>query len=302
MNVKSVWLGGLVATLLGLGAAHGQGPAMPGSDGGAIKPAPAALGVNGLPPVGPPVLPDTPPTPEPARGGFSDWVIGRRPAGCGGPVGGNGPIEAEAYLRTGVSFPVGGAIFARTLDNGWDIEGGVRSLFLNKSDDAAWVVELGVTNIFNPGTNNGLVVGLNNAIVNQVSPLTGQVTPTIVHTLPVTVKNLNRTYADLAVGREIWLLGTEASSREEINWRVGVDFGGRYGSAKAEFNGSNHRTATIGGLFVAAYSDVEIPVGSLIFFTGVRMEWGYTWNQILTTVNDANNTDINLLFQLGLRF
>jgi hypothetical protein len=302
MNVKSVWLGGLVATLLGLGVVRGQGPAVLYGDG-AMKPAPTALGVGGLPPVGPPVLPAPPPPAEPALSGYSDWVVGRQPAGCCGPIGCNGPIEAEAYFRTGVSFPVGGAIFSKTLDNGWDVEGGVRSLFFNQADDAAWVVELGVTNIFNPGTRNNLVVGLTNFPVTTPSPIVGG-TPitTVVPNLDVTVKNLNRTYVDLAVGREIWLMGTAESSRQDVNWRIGTDFGGRWGSSKVELDGIRHRTATIGGVFVAIYSDVEIPLGSLIFIAGVRGEWGYTWDQVLQTNHNGESEDLNLLFQLGCRF
>jgi hypothetical protein len=300
MNVKSVWLGGLVATVLGLGVAHGQGPAMPSGDLGLSKPVPATTGTGGLDPVGPPVLADTVAV---HRDQPSDWILGPRPAGCCGVIGLNGPIEGEAYIRAGISFPVGGAIFSKTLDNGWDIEGGVRSLFLNKEQDAAWVVELGITNIFNPGTTNGLVVNLANVPVTTPSPITGAAATTVVvPNLSVTVKNLNRTYGDLAIGREIWLLGNAQSSREELNWRIGTDFGGRWGSDKVELNGLNHRTATIGGVFVAVYSDIEVPVGSLIFIGGIRGEWGYTWNQVLQTSNNSENVDINVLFQLGVRF
>ena len=170
MNVKRVWLGGLVATLLGLGVVRGQGPATPPANGGLGMPTPTTIGTGSLPPVGSPTLPDAAPAPAPHPAGLSDWMLGPRPCGCCGPIGADGPIEAEAYVRTGVSFPIGGAIFSKTLDNGWDIEGGVRSLFLNKAEDAAWVVELGGTNIFNSGTNNGLVVNLNNVPVSTPSP------------------------------------------------------------------------------------------------------------------------------------
>jgi hypothetical protein len=298
MNVKSVWLGGLgglVATLLGLGVARGQGPTYSTGD---MRPLPTT---SGMQPNGPTAAPEA--APNGTTPSLSDWIVGPRPVGCCGPVGGCGPIRAEAYLRTGASWPVGGALFSKTLDTGWDIEGGVRSLFLNKADDAAWVIDLGITNIFNPGTTNGLVIGLKNIPVTTPSPFVGG-TPTtvIVPNVDVTVKNLNRTYVDLAVGREIWLLGTAESSREDFNWRIGADFGGRWGTDKVELNGLNHRTATIGGIFVAIHSDVEIPLGSLIFFGGIRGEWGYTWDQVLQTRNNSENIDINLLFTLGFRF
>src|SRR5438270_5704812 len=47
MSGKSVWLGGLVLTLLGVGAAHGQGPAdARGSTGAAPPPATPGVGLG----------------------------------------------------------------------------------------------------------------------------------------------------------------------------------------------------------------------------------------------------------------
>jgi len=63
-----------------------------------------------------------------------------RPCGCCGPWGANGPIMAEAYVRTGVSFPVGGAIFSKTLDNGWASRAACARCFSTRAKDAAWVV------------------------------------------------------------------------------------------------------------------------------------------------------------------
>jgi hypothetical protein len=207
------------------------------------------------------------------------------------------------YTRNGLSYPVGGAFFSKTLDAGWQIDVGARALFFNKQEDAAWTVDLGVTNIFNPGTTNGLVVGLRNVQVSQASIIPGgQATTVTVPNLDVTVKNLNRTYLNLAVGREIWLLGNAESSHDEMNWRIGADFGGRWGTDKVELNGFHHRTATIGGLFVAVHTDVEIPVGSLIFIGGIRGEWSYTWDQVLQTIHNGENEDLNLMFTLGVRF
>jgi hypothetical protein len=301
MNGKSVWLGGLVATLLGLGGVRGQGPAIVPVDTSAGKTVPTTAATSPLPPVGAPPLPELPP--PSVRTGLDDWIVGSRACGCCGPWGGSGPIQAEAFLRNGVSFPVGGAIFSKALDNGWDIEGGVRSLFFNKSEDAAWVVELGITNIFNPGTGNGPVVGLKNVSVTTASPIPGGApTTVVVPNLDVTIKNLNRTYVDLSVGREIYLLGNAESSRDQLNLRFGWDFGGRWGTDKVELNGSNHRTATIGGVLVAIHTDAEIPFGSLIFIAGIRGEWGYTWNQVLQTSHNGENNDLNLMFTLGLRF
>jgi len=113
---------------------------------------------------------------------------------------------------------------------------------------------------------------------------------------------LNRTYLDLAVGREIWLLGNAETSHDQFNLRVGADFGGRWGTDKVELNGSQHRTATIGGVFVAIHTDLEIPLGSLIFFGGIRGEWGYTWDQVLQTSTTARTTISICCSTLGVRF
>ena len=81
--------------------------------------------------------PAVPPAPEFCQNG----------SGCQGPVGGNGPIGWETYLRSGVSLPFGGGPLARALDPGWVIQGGARSLFFNSAQDAAWTADFSVSNI-----------------------------------------------------------------------------------------------------------------------------------------------------------
>src|SRR5437879_2606956 len=72
----------------------------------------------------PPTAAVVPPSPDP--------LILRECPGCCGPVGKNGPIAYEWYLRAGPSLPLGGTGgLANTVETGWLIQGGGRSLFFN---------------------------------------------------------------------------------------------------------------------------------------------------------------------------
>ena len=63
-------------------------------------------------------------------------------------------------------------------------------MFFNVDQDAAWLVNIGLSNVYNHGKNN-VSFTLQNA---------GAVTET--------VSDLNRTYANIGLGRECYLRGT----------------------------------------------------------------------------------------------
>ena len=63
-----------------------------------------------------------------------------------------------------------------------------------------------------------------------------------------------------------------------------------------------HRTDVVGQVFFALHSDVEVPCGCCIFQAGVRVEWDYTWSDILQRQNDSNMQDLNVMINLGIRF
>jgi hypothetical protein len=111
---------------------------------------------------------------------------------------------------------------------------------------------------------------------------------------------LNRTFFNLGGGREYYLFG--APQGDSWTWRAGFDAGGRYGSAKLELHEIRHRTDTIAGIFIALHSDVEIPYGCITLFAGVRLEWDYTWMDILQHQNNSDLQDINLILNTGFRF
>jgi hypothetical protein len=130
----------------------------------------------------------------------------------------------------------------------------------------------------------------------------------------VSIEDLNRTYFNVGFGRDWYLFGEAPTYLNRSCgengccgcgspvWRIGVDGGGRYGSAKLELNQLRHRTDTMAGMFVGAHSDVEVPCGCCIFQAGIRVEYDYTWMDILQEHNDADVQGINLLFSIGTRF
>src|SRR5713101_4542605 len=129
MSTKLIFPCALVLALVGIRAAHAQD----------LLPPPVRLdsGVaTGTAYVETPAPATTRPPPT-----LSSWLAYPR-LECCGPIGGDGPIQAELFVRTGPSLPVEGPIFGHVLETGWKVEGGGRSLFFNPTMDAAWNIDL----------------------------------------------------------------------------------------------------------------------------------------------------------------
>lgn len=234
----------------------------------------------------------------------SDWITRPTPAGCCGPTGRNGPIGWETYVRTGVAFPLGGSIFGDNLQAGWNIGGGGRALFFNPELEKAWVIDLGVSNTHFNSSNRNPVATLRNMAdprnnnASQVQA-NGGFFPTIPE-LDIGINSLNLTTANMSLGREIYLLG---NADEEINnCRFGYDIGGRWGSAKLQPTNYPNIKDVIGSIFLAAHSDCEIPWGACVLQLGARLEWDYTWTDLLQPQNNGDLSMFNLLFTGGIRF
>ncbi len=287
MNVKHVSLLALVVTLGSLSAVRAEDPpAVPGEF--AVKP----IGYGGDQPAPPPEAPAPSPVPQVSR-----WIVG--PAcDCCGPFGGR-TIGYEIYLRNGLSLPFGNGVLARDLEAGWAMEGGARVLFFNPGKTAAWTVDLGITNIYNKADGNHTAT-LQNIWVPGAANIFGQATSTLLPSIDVTFDDYNRTFVNAGFGRE-WYLWDAANCNGWM-WRAGFDAGPRYGTSKLELNELRHRTKVIGGVFVAAHTDLEIPCGACIWQAGFRAEWAYTFSEILQDQNDADVHDILLMFNLGVRF
>jgi hypothetical protein len=205
-------------------------------------------------------------------------------------------------MRSGISLPVEGEIFGHVLETGWEVEGGGRSLFFNVETDRAWAIDLSLSNIFNRGQRSDIKVPYLVLLPTGTNPTTGLPTGFQQIGVPVSVRELNRTFANISVGRE-WYLWGNASNCNESRWRVGIDAGGSLGTAKIEFHELAHHTDTIGRMFVALSTDWECPCGGCCtFLAGVRLVWDYTWMDILQRQNDSDLEDLNIVFSFGVRF
>lgn len=292
MSIKSIFPCALVLAVAAAGASRAQERL--------LYPAPQAVSA--------PSAPAAPPAEgaEPSQPGQTEWIRYSRP-NCCGQIGGDGPISSELYFQAGLAFPMGGGPIPHSLNSaGWMVQGGGRVLFFNPEADKAWVVNLGGSVIRNYGDSD-LKIPLF-LLFPQINPLTGQVTRdpvtgqalAIRRNIEVTLREVTRTYFNFGAGRD-WYLWAPANSAES-KWRVGIELGGRIGAGKAEFNEINHRNDNLWGAYVSAHSDWEWPCGACTYVAGLRFDWGYSWWGILQKQNDADITDINLLFNVGVRF
>jgi hypothetical protein len=249
------------------------------------------------PPVPPPFVQEAPPPAPQPTALLSDWITHCRRNGCDEPTGRGGPFMTELFIRSGWSLPTGATQFGRTLNVGWDIQGGARGLLFNSAMDRAWTAEISMSNVNNHGQHSDIHWPLS---VIGTSPLG---TPEHLNfgtgKLPgVTVRGLNRTYVNLGIGRE-WYLWAPANAPGR-HWRVGFDTGGRWGTARLDLFEFKHRTGPLGGVWTAFHSDLEIPWGACTFLAGGRVEWDYTWSHLLQTVTDVMS--VNMLISLGVRY
>jgi hypothetical protein len=308
MSRKRICLGALVLAVLGASPLRAQEP-QPGMD---MMPAPRPIPTQdaGLQP--PPVTIDpyrlqapappgseSPAPPEPGK--LSSWMAYPR-VNCCGPMGRDGPIMVELFLRTGVELPAEGKIFGHVLQPGWIIEGGGRSIFFNSALDGAWDVDLSIGNVLNRGQHSDRKIPITRPVSTGTNPITGQPLGVTNQTVEVSLRELNRTYVDAGLGHE-WYFWGSPNCCGGMRWRVGIDAGGRLGSAKAEFYQIQHRTDVFAGMFVGLHSDVEIPCGGCCtFIAGLRAEWSYNWSDILQVHNDSDLEDVDFTVNLGVRF
>lgn len=212
---------------------------------------------------------------------FLAWDTHPR-ACCTGPTSAKPPIQTEVYFRTGPSFILGGGTYGSSLDTGWTFQGGAKAMFFNPFFDAAWYVDMSLSNSQNSAGNHPATVSL---IVDDVAT-------------QATIRGLNRTFVGLGVGRAwyLWAPADTASSNLRVCW----DGGGRWGTARGDFFEITHETDVIGGMYTGVEVDWEMPCRFCIFHVGARLEYGYTWSDVLQRKSDVQ--DINVLLQAGIRF
>jgi hypothetical protein len=295
MNAKRACLVALVMTLAGVGAAraqqYGSGPY-----GDRSAPPPSAIPA----PAAQPGAVDAP-VPPPTGPRLSDYILGTTPDCCG-PLGGNGPISLEPYLRLGVSAILPTGFLGKTLETGWVIDGGGRTLFFNPEGDAAWTLDLGVSNVNNHGQHSDRSTVLH---IFETDPLTGITTKVPQR---VTIRSLNRTFVNAGLGRQ-WYLWNPAANCPNCGrmgdgptWRVGFDVGGRWGTEKMEFHEITHRTEVIEAAFAAISTDLEVPCGGWVFVVGARVEYDHTWMHQILQGAPENLQEFNGLVTMGIRY
>jgi hypothetical protein len=301
MSAKASLSLALVVTALGLGPARAAEPSpMPieGSIFAVEAQLPAPTSVIPAPAAPPTPTPPSaellpPPSDQPPMGGIaaasglSNWIRNTRPDCCN-PIGRHGPIETELYMYNGPAIPIGGGIFNRLLDTGWDVQFGGRSLFFNAEMNGAWTADAGLGYNYNHGKPSR-TVGL---LPRGSSPTR---VPTQTH-----IRALHRTAVSTGLGREWYLYVWPGDSGAHV--RAGFDAGGRMGSVRADLVELPHRTDVMYAVYTALHTDLEIPRGCCTFQMGFRIEWDHQWMSIWQSQNNSNLQDANVLLNLGIRY
>lgn len=280
MNAKRLaW--GLLSLLIAVGNAQAQtgaGSSEPPLNGST---APASV----MPQPVPTVVSNS--GPAPTNGGYdvvgvSNWIRRNTPC-CNSPFGRDPDIGSELYFRCGPSIPLGdGPLLSRNLATGVTAQIGLRTLFFTNDYSRAWTIDGGISNTFNSGIHNGDTINLpfgNNT------------------TVPVTIRDVNRTFVNLGGGREWFFVPAKDNP---AGWRFGVDGGARYGTMKASPNIATHLTDVIGGMYAGGHVMYECIVCDSIVNFGVRTEYSYTWSDVFSRPSDVS--EINILFNVGVRY
>ena len=241
------------------------------------------------------------------------WIGGQTSgSSCCGPIGKNGPIGYDLYLRTGPSFIVGGGSeIAGAVGFGWSVGGGGRTLFFNPERNKAWALDLGVSFAYNDGDQSRVLDVFTpappfNNPTSPNDPRNGMViTPDQLN--PFRIRGLYRTSFNFAVGRDWFLRGPAFTGLPIMNRRFGVDIGGRWGNIHADLVPVGNpaqflrRNSVYHGIYIGANYGWEMPMGSWVLFGGGRAEYGYDYTNVIPP-RDGNIQDIRVMFTGGVRF
>jgi hypothetical protein len=205
---------------------------------------------------------------------------------CCGPIGGNGPIGEEVYVRGGINSPTGTGLLAHNIQEGWTAQIGVRSQFFDPAGDAAWVIDAHVMYTRNEGRQLDIVT---------------------FRTDPVAVETLHRTAVGAGLGRD-WFLSRPGFVLDtwDANFRFGFDAGGRWGAGHVDFStpfeagGYRRHYDVFGQAYVGVMATVEVPVGGYLLIFGGRVEGARTYSDLLQVGSDFYDVTTTLMF--GVRY
>jgi hypothetical protein len=249
-------------------------PKTPAAAAPIAEPAPTPHVVPG--PGAPPVLPGGGPV-APYLGTCTD---------CCGPIGANGPISEEVYVRGGINSPTGNDLLVHNIQQGWSGQIGVRALFFDPPGDAAWALDAHVMYSRNEG--------------RQLDVVTFR-------TEPVAVQMLHRTAVGLGVGRD-WFFNRPGFLLDtwDANFRFGFDAGGRWGAGHVDFStpfepgGYRRHYDVFGQAYIGLMATVEVPVGAYQVLFGARVEGARTFDDWLE--KGSNFDDITTMLMFGVRY
>lgn len=226
--------------------------------------------------------------------------------GCCGPMGANGLIAYNVYTVIGPTIPFGSGVFTDRLNVGLMVGGGGRTLLFDRTGDAAWAIDLGLTYQHNRGK---LAHPIDLFVrVPPQQDITGAVQAQPDAFISTRIRGLHRTSFNFALGREWYLNGPGTpGAMPGWNFHFGVDLGGRWGTSHTDLlrEDSNdfyfRRQGVFHAFTAAAHCGWDVPFGGWVWFGGIRAEYGYTWMNIAPPVK-SDVQEINVLFQTGIRF
>lgn len=224
--------------------------------------------------------------------------------GSSDPLTRAGRIGYEVYSYTGVSIPGGPGLAAR-LTAGWNVGGGIKTLYFDQSHTAAWTIDLGVGFIY-----NGADMRAQNIFLRQ--PPTQDINGNLIQQpdalTSTRVRSVRRTSFNYNFGRDVWLMGAgDTASATGTNWRVGGWLGGRWGTASVdqiplnETDGYSRRQNVFHGVAVGAHTTWDVPMGGWVLFGGTRIEYHHDWTN-LTPPLQGNIHNVDIQFSLGIRY
>ena len=191
---------------------------------------------------------------------------------CCGPIGAHGPIGQEVYVRTGASFPIGNGLLVRGLNVGYATAAGGRAQFFSPAGDTAWTVDLHAFYAYNDAYGCPVHDGVG-----------------------------------LGVGQDYFLAGPGfVGGLWDANLRYGWDVGGRWGAGHADLNSAFVRALyrrhydVFGQPFVGIFSTLDIPMGGYTCLIGGRVEWNYTFSDIIPKQGSFQEVVAQLMF--GVRY
>jgi hypothetical protein len=251
-----------------------------------VGPAPT---VNGKQAGGPVLMPEAPvvtPITTNAATACATGGCGLPGGDCCWPIGAHGPIGQEVYIRSGAAFPLGNALLVRGLNTGWATTVGGRAQFFDAPGDAAWVLDF-----------HGFYT-YNNSSSQDVATVRGE---------PVTVRALHRSGVGLGIGRDYFLAGPGfVGGIWDANFHYGWDAGARWGAGHADLNLiTNHAIYrrhydVFGQPFAGLNAALDIPMGGWTGFVGGRLEWNYTFSDIIPKGGSFQEIVAQLTF--GVRY